>query len=134
MIAAVRGVIAASTAAGVEAETARLDVGEHHVGADEADRVRGGGEGEGGDDHLVARADAQGQQQQVKGRGPRVDGDAVPVVDQAGEALFEGRDFRSLHDATAAQHAYRGLDLVFPDDWAGSRNRLLVDARHERPP
>ena len=63
------GVIAASTASAVHPVGDRVDVGEDRRGADVEDRVDGGDERERGHDHLVARADARGQQREVQRRG-----------------------------------------------------------------
>ncbi len=77
MTARVRGVIAASIAAGRDAERVRLDVDEDRGRAGQRDGVGRGGEGEGRDDDLVAGADAQRDQGQVQRGGAGVDGNAL---------------------------------------------------------
>jgi hypothetical protein len=79
MMALVRGVMAASTAAGSMFSVAGSMSTSLHVGAQVAHHLGGGGEGVGGGDDLVARADADGFQRQVQAGGGRVDGDAVQL-------------------------------------------------------
>ena len=59
----------------VEAEGVFVNVGEDGGRAAQGDRVRGRGEGEGGDNDLIAGADSGGEQPQVQGGGSRVHGD-----------------------------------------------------------
>jgi hypothetical protein len=70
---------------GIEAEAVGLDVGEDRRGAGERHRVRRRGERERRDDHLIARADAGGQQAEVQARGAGVDGDAGPPEPKCAE-------------------------------------------------
>ena len=53
----------------VEVERPRVDVGEDRPAAEEDDRLGGGEEGEGGDDHLVPWAQAEGAQGEHQGVG-----------------------------------------------------------------
>ena len=62
MIARVRGVMAASTALGIEVEGLQVDVGEHRRGVGLDDGGGRGQEGVGRHDHLVAGLDAGGHQ------------------------------------------------------------------------
>jgi len=87
---------------GVEAEGDGVDVGEYRGRAGQGDGSGGRGEGERRDDHLVPRADAQGQQGQPQRRGPGADGDAVPSVREGGELVLERGDLPPLHDLARA--------------------------------
>lgn len=105
---------------GVQAETARVDVGEDAGRAGEADRGGGGGgEGEGGDDDLVAGADGQGQEGEPQGGGAGVDRDAVASVDQGRELFFEGGDFGALDEPAGAQDAQGRRDVRVIDPRRG---------------
>ena len=98
---------------------AQVDVGEDGGGPRDGDGVGGGGEGEGGHDHLVARPDPGGQQPQVEGRGPRVDGDgAGPRRHGARELLLEGGDLGALGDHARAHDRGDGGDLLLADQGA----------------
>ena len=114
--------MAASTAAGSRREGVGLDVGEHRGRAGQRDGVAGGGEGERGDDDLVARADAGGQQAEVQARRAGVDGDDRAAVDEVvGELALERGDLGALRDHAAAQHAIDGRALFVADDRLGGR-------------
>ena len=113
MIALVRGVIAASSSRRVHREGAGIDVDEHRRRAGVADRRHGRDEGERHGDHLVARADAGGEQRQVQRAGAGVDADAVRRAAVGGELLLEGRDLAAEGElaATRARAAIAGVDL-----------------------
>jgi len=101
----------------VDAEVVRLDVDEHRRGAGEGDGVGGGGEGEGRDDHLVAGADARGQQAEVRARGAGVHGHAGPAAgDLVAKLLLERRDLGAARDHAGAQDAVDRLALLVTDE------------------
>ena len=76
MIARVRSVMAASTAAGSMFSVSRIDVHDHRRRAEVHHDLGGRGEGVGRDDHLVARLQPDGFERQVHRGRRRVDGDA----------------------------------------------------------
>ena len=98
---------------GGDVQRHRVHVHQHGVGAEVAHHLHRGGEGEGGRDHLVARADAQGFQCEVQAGGGRVDGDglqsAAPQV--VGEGLFEGAGLRAGGHPARAQGVGDGGDF-----------------------
>ena len=74
------------------------------VRAGVADRRDGRDEGEGHGDHLVARADAGGEQRQVQRAGAGVDGDGVRRAAVGGEVALERRDLVAEHELAAVEH------------------------------
>ena len=80
---------------GGDVQRDRVHVHQHRVGTQVAHHLHGGGEGQRGRDHLVARADPQGLQREVQAGGGGVDGDALqPLAAQVvGEGLLEGTGF-----------------------------------------
>jgi hypothetical protein len=73
----------------------RVDVGEHRCGAGVNDDVGRGTEGERRRHHLVAGADAAGQQREMQRRGARVHGDGMRRPDIRREGLLELPDART---------------------------------------
>src|SRR5438105_5585708 len=88
----------------VEVHRPRIDVDEDGPGADLGDDVRGGGERVGGDEHLVARPEPQGQDGEVqRSRSGR---DDERVLDGAGrrEPSLELGHLRAHRELTALEH------------------------------
>ena len=108
----------------VDAHRGRVDVDQHHVGAQVAHHLGGGGEGVGGGDHLVARPDAQRLERQVQPRGGGVDGHRVQPVGsprKASEVVFEALGLRAGGDPAGAQRVHHFGDLFLAD--VGQRER-----------
>ena len=108
MIAAVRGVTAASTAAGSRQKLSGSMSANTGVAPVSATALAVAAKRERRHDHLVARPDAERQQAEVQGAGARVDRDA-----RAGrrpvrrELLLERRDLGPCASMPGAQHARR---------------------------
>ena len=111
-IAAVRGVSRRSTSCGVEAERAVLDVGEHGPGADAQHRVGAGHEGERGADHLVARADAEGEQRELERVRARGREQHAVHAEHAGEARLDAAAGRPVAAGLDGERGAHGLDLA----------------------
>ena len=97
-----------------------LDVDEDRHRAALADRVGRGDEGVADRDHLVARADADGQQREMQRRGAVGHGAGVRRADHGGELRLEGRDLRALRQpagedrraaASASSRPTKGLAI-----------------------
>jgi len=104
-----------------------VDVDQLHIGAQITHHLGGGGEGVRGGDDLVAGADAECLQGQVKPGGGAVDGDAVQalaaclVTQESGEVTFEPARLRAGGHPAAAQRVDDLGDLFFADFWQGER-------------
>ena len=79
-------------------------VDEVRLRADVADRVDGGGEGQGGDRHDVAGADAPRHQRQVQGGGARGEADRVRAPDALRDLGLEGREVGAGRGHPAGLH------------------------------
>ena len=107
-------------------ERERVDVCEHGGRARDGDRVRGGREGEGGDDDLVARPDPGSEQSQVQGGGPRVDRDGSSSGHEcSGELVLEGCHLRTLGDHARAHDRRDRIDLLLADERTSGRDERL---------
>ena len=103
-IAVVRGVIAASTSAGVEVVGARVDVDEHRRGTGVPDRVGGRDEAERRADHLVARtARPAASRARCRAVVAAADGDGV-----AGADVRRPRDARTRRCAVRSSASRTG--------------------------
>jgi hypothetical protein len=90
-----------------------VDVDEDRPGAGVVDRGRGRDEREGHGDHLVAGADAGGQQREVQGAGAGVDADALGRAAVRGELLLERGHLAAERELAALEHAEDGrVDLL----------------------
>ena len=78
------------------------DVHKDRRGAGLGDGLGGGVEGERGGDHLVAGADAAGQQRQVQRRRARGHPDGFADADEAGEGFLECPDLGPHDEAACA--------------------------------
>ena len=99
-----------------------VDVDQADIGAQVAHHFGRGGEGVGGGDDLVARADADGFKCQVQARGGRVDGQAmqglavhVVAAQEFGEVLLKAAGLGPGGDPAAAQRVHDFGDFVFTD-------------------
>ena len=107
-------------------ERQRVDIGEHRGRARDGHRIRGGGEGEGGDDDLVTRPDSGGEQSQVQGGGPRVDRDGPRPRHESGrKLLLERGHLRALSDHARTHDGGDRVDLLLADERAGGRDERL---------
>jgi hypothetical protein len=94
-----------------------LDVDEHRLRAQVAHHFRGGGEGQGGNDDLVAGADADALQRKMQpGRG-RIDRDRLQaaVAEIGLEVELELARHRAGRDPAGTQTGDDGLDLGLVD-------------------
>ena len=130
MMALVRGVIAASTAAGSRLKVSKVDVGEHRdgVGLDHCRRRRD--ERVRRNDDLVLGADARRQQRDSQRDRAVDDGDAVRATVHRGEPLLELGDFLPVQPAplAAAQRSEQPCFLGLAEDRPG-RKRFRSDGR-----
>ena len=101
-------------------------VDEHRSGADVADGVGGGHEGEGGHDDLVAGSDAGQQQRQVQRGGAARHGRGMADPGHVGHLALEGVDVRADgSDPAPVERGQQGLPL------GGTHvGRGQVDAAH----
>ena len=120
-----RGVILASTAAGLIFSVLRIDVREHDTRARKADGVGRGDEGERRGNHLVAWSDPEREQHQVQGRSAGRSRHGILAADVLGEGCLEGGDRIALGELTRPQHLGHGIHLRLaqqgPGEWDGSR-------------
>ena len=128
-IAFVRGVIAASTAAGSRLSVLRVDVGEHGRRALVDRAVRRGDERVRRRDHLVAGADAGEAHAEVQaGRAGR-DRRAVRRADRVGEQRLEARAGRPERQPARAQHLEHELLVALVDPRRGEVDPLGCGAQ-----
>jgi hypothetical protein len=101
----------------VDVQRGRVDVHQPHVRTQVAHHLGGGGEGVGGGDDLVTRADAQTFQRQVQARGGRIDGDRMqPRLAQEGAEIgFEARRLRPGGDPAGLQRVHHLGDFLVAD-------------------
>ena len=92
----------------IERSRARLDIGQHRPGTCELDRRHGRDERHRCGHHLVARADAGGEQRHVQRRRASAHRNGMAGAAIAGKVRFEGLDLLAQHVAAAAQHARAG--------------------------
>ena len=79
----------------IERETARIDVGEDHAGADLMDALGRRDVGERRGDDLVARTDVEGAERERERVGPGIHPDAVLRPAERGDLLLERGDVRA---------------------------------------
>ena len=110
---------------GVDVQRCRVDVDQHHIGAQVADNFGRGGKGMGGGDDLVARADAQRFERQMQAGGGRIDGDAfdLRLGQKFGKSQFEALCFRAGGDPTRTQGIDHFVDLVLANFGQGERQK-----------
>ena len=121
MIARVRGVIAASTAAGSSVSRCRVDIGEHRRRAGHHDRQGAERRRKRRRDHFVAGADAERSQRERERIGARADADREAGAGRGRKLLFERRHFGTEDEPAALDDA---LDAL--------RDGRGVGARRER--
>ena len=114
-MARVRGVMARSTAGGIEIEGDAVDLRKDGRGAHLQDGIGHGDKSEGGNDDLVALADAQGEQSQMQAGGAGADGYGVGHGVIVGQCGFKGRQFRAEAEVRRAQNGGDGIDLRLGD-------------------
>ena len=95
----------------------RVDVDQPHVGAEVAHDLGGGGEGVGGGDDLVARADAQRLEREVQAGGGRIDGQRLqrPVAEEGAEVVLEALGLGAGGEPAGAQRVDHLGDLLLAD-------------------
>ena len=99
----------------VHVERVRVDVDEHGAGAGELDDVRGRGERVRGNDHLVARADAEREDAEVQRRGAGRDDRGVCRSDGVRQRVLELVDLRAHRELPAREHLGHGRELGLAD-------------------
>ena len=116
------GVTASATQLRIEIVGARLDIDEDRDRSAIADAVGRRDEGMARHDHLVAAADADGQESEMQRRRAARHGAGMGRPDTGGELAFEGGDLRALrHPAREYDPACR-LGLRFIEDRLGDRD------------
>ncbi len=93
-------------------EADRLDVGEHRGGAGHANGIGGRDEGQVGNDHLVAGADALRHQRQRYGRGAAGDRDGVPGTGELRDPLLELPGQRAVVEEIAIDRSGEARELA----------------------
>ena len=112
MMAFVRGVIGALERGGIHRVVVRIDVDEYWRRTGILNRGDGRDERERNGNHLVAGADAGGDQCHVQCARPRVHGHCFPGAAVGGELTLECLDGRAEHELRALEYAtHRGVDL-----------------------
>ena len=112
---------------GIDAQRGRVDVDQHHVGAEVAHDLGGGRERVRGRDDLVAGADAERLEREVQAGGRGVDGHAVQrrlvrwTAEKGREVVFEALRLRPGRDPAGTQCVDDLGDLCFAD--VGQRER-----------
>ena len=97
----------------IHGERVGFDVHKNRPRAGVADRRHAGDESEGHGDHLVARADAGGEQRKVERARAGIDGDRVLCAAIGGELALEAGDFlaedilRPRREPSARRHRVR---------------------------
>ena len=126
MIARVRGVIAASTAARIEVERVEVDVGEHRNRVRFHDRGGGGEERVRRHDDLVFGLDARREQRDSQRDRAVDDRDAVPAAVHRREAPLELLDLVAVEPSplAAAQRPQQALLLRLAEDRPGGNGRV----------
>ena len=114
-MARVRGVMARSTAAGIEVECHGVDLRKDWRGADLENRVGHGDKSEGGHDDLVALADAQRKQSEMQTGGAGADGYGVGHGVIGGQRGFKGRKLGAEAEVRRAQNGGDGIDFGLGD-------------------
>ena len=119
---------------GIEPERGVVDVAQHRRAPGGDDRLVIGDEIEGGGDHLVARADARGQEAEVEGGGPGVGGQGVAAVEaeEACDAFLEGLGDRAHPQPAGVQGVDNRLDRVHTDHGLEDRDRRRAGVSHRR--
>ena len=105
-----------------------IDVHEHRTCAAELDGVRGRGEGVGGDDHLVAGADAEREQREMDRGGSRRHADGLGRPDCPRERALERLDPRPHRQLAAGEHLRDGGELGIADVGPGEPDRRAAHA------
>ena len=108
--------------ANINIEGLPVDVGRDGDGPDGADRVEQGRTDEAGDDDLVALADAQRRQRQLKGGRAGADRRGIADADLCRQSLFEGGHPLPLGDPPGSQHGQRRGGFFLPECRAGVRD------------
>ena len=113
-MALVLGVMAASSLRRVHQPGVRIDVHEDRGGAGEADRLGRGHEGQGDGDDFVARADAQGEQDEPECVGAVAYADGVFGTAIRGEFFLEFRDEGSAREGVGIDDLGDGREKLRP--------------------
>ena len=91
----------------------RVDVGEHHLGAGQANRVGGGEEGDRGNHRRIPPPELKAHGGEVKRRRAVGARHRVGRTHRRGECALEGGDGRAGGEEAAAQHLHHRGDVVF---------------------
>ena len=111
----------------------RIAIDEHRPRADPLDGVRRGDVGLRGDDHLVARPEAEVQIRQVQRGHARADAHAVRVRShERGEFRLEGFALRPVRQDVAVEHLEHRPPIRVGDPRTAERN--LTPIRHSQSP
>jgi hypothetical protein len=103
----------------VDRERVPADVHQAQIRAARQHGVSGGRVGEVGDDHLIARTNAERADGELQGGRSRRHGDRVRNPDVAGDAVLEVRHARPHCQVAALQHALDRLDRLGPQARVG---------------
>src|SRR4051812_30095030 len=114
---------------GVHVHRHRVDVDEHGGCTCERDDVPGGGEGVGGDEHLVAGAEAEREHRDMQGRGARGDGDGVRRSDRICQELLELDDLRAHRQLTGLEDVADLGELGLADVWGAEPDYVSAGLR-----
>lgn len=94
-----------------------IDVDEAYFGSCDANRMCGARPTQRGAEHLVARANLQGLERKLQGRGTARGCYGVPAAKQCSDRLLELLHQRSLHQVSRLENGGDGASLVFADPW-----------------
>jgi len=96
---------------GIEVQGDGINLREDRRGAHLKNGIGDGDEGEGRDDHLVAFADAEDEQSQMKACGAGADGYCMRNGVICGKCGFEGGEFGTQAEVRSAENGGDGVDF-----------------------
>ncbi len=114
----------------IDIQCHRIDINEHGIGTEITHHFRGCGEGQGGNNHLVAGTDAQRFQCQMQTGGCGIDRNRLATVTHVcSEFLFELPGFRSSRHPAGTQAFHDFLDFFLAYFRDSKRQEFLFIVR-----